>query len=222
MHRTRRPTRLFAVAGLAVVLFATWMTFMPHSPGGLRELAEQAGPLGVVAFVALWGVATPALVSGTLLAGAGGMLFGPLTGSVVTLIGAAVGGAAAFGLSRRVGGDGLRGLGARAERMAAAGERRGFRSVLCLRAAPGAPATLVNYAAGISRISFRDFVLASAIGGAPRAVTYTVLGSTAAHPSPLAVAAPVAVLVAMAILGTVLAGATLRRDRRTATDAASA
>src|SRR4051794_39321126 len=109
MHRTRRTGRLLALAGLAVVLFGGWMIFMPHSPGGLRELAEQAGSFGVVAFLALWGVATPALVSGTLLAAAGGMLFGPLTGSVVTVLGAVVGGAAAFGLSRRLGGDGLRG-----------------------------------------------------------------------------------------------------------------
>jgi uncharacterized membrane protein YdjX (TVP38/TMEM64 family) len=214
VHRRRRPSRLLALAGLAGLLFALWMLFMPHSPSGLRELAGQAGAFGAVAFLAFWAVATPALVSGMVLAAAGGMLFGPVTGSIVAVVGATVGGAAAFALARRLGGDGLRGLGARVARIAAVGERHGFRSMLCLRAAPGVPATLVNYAAGISRIRFRDFVLATVIAGAPRAIAYTVLGSNAAHPSPLAVAGPVAVLIGMSILGSVLAGATFRRERR--------
>jgi uncharacterized membrane protein YdjX (TVP38/TMEM64 family) len=82
----------------------------------------------------------------------------------------------------------------------------------------------VNYAAGISQVRFRGFVLASAIAGGPRKIAYTVLGSNAAHPSPLAVAAPLAVPVGMAIFGSVLARATFRGEWRATSraDAASA
>lgn len=189
------------------------MAFMPHSPDGLRHLVAGAGPLGPLAFVALWAVATPSLVSGTLLAAAGGLLFGPALGSAVTIAGAAVGGAVSFVIARRLGGATLGTLGRRAERMTGAIEKRGFRSVLCLRAAPGMPATLLNYAAGLSRIRMRDFVAASTIAGAPRAIAYTVLGTNAAHPSAAALAAPVVILVAMSILGAILAGATFAPKR---------
>ena len=204
-----RPTRrLFALAIVAAALFGSWMAFMPHSPDGLRHLVAAAGPFGPVAFIALWAIATPSLVSGTLLAAAGGLLFGPLVGSVVTIAGAAVGGAAAFVLARRLGGPALGTLGKRAARVTESIEKHGFRSILCLRAAPGVPATILNYAAGLSRIRLRDFVAASAIAGAPRAIAYTVLGTNAAHPSAFAVAAPIVILVAMTILGALLAGAT--------------
>lgn len=184
------------------------MAFMPHSPDGLRHLVAGAGPLGPLAFVALWAVATPSLVSGTLLAAAGGLLFGPVLGSAVTIAGAALGGAVSFALARKLGGQALGTLGSRAARITGAIEKRGFRSVLCLRAAPGVPATILNYAAGLARIRLRDFVAASAIAGAPRAIAYTVLGTNAAHPSAFAVAAPIVILVVMTVLGAALAGAT--------------
>ena len=205
--------RLLGVAIFAALLFALWMAFMPHSPAGLRALAEEAGPFAAVAFLGVWAVATPSLISGTLLAAAGGLLFGPLDGSLITIAGATLGAAVAFGIARRFGGSDLGRLRGRAGRLVTKIEARGFRSILCLRAAPGVPATLVNYAAGASRVRLRDFVLASAIGGAPRGIAYAVLGSNATDPSALAVAAPVVVLAAMGVLGTVLAGATFRSPR---------
>jgi uncharacterized membrane protein YdjX (TVP38/TMEM64 family) len=203
-----RKRQLLVVAVLAASLFGVWMAFMPHSPSGLRDVAQQAGPYAAVAFLGVWVVATPSLVSGTLLAAAGGMLFGPLEGSVITIAGAALGGAAAFLLARRLGGHALGGFGGRTQAIVTALETRGFRSMLCLRAAPGVPATIVNYAAGMSRIQLRTFAAATVLGSAPRGIAYAVLGSNATDPSALAVAAPIAVLIAMAILGTALAGTT--------------
>jgi uncharacterized membrane protein YdjX (TVP38/TMEM64 family) len=201
--------RLIVVALLAGALFATWMAFMPHSPHGLRELVARAGIVAPLAFVAVWALATPSMVSGTILAAAGGLLFGPVVGSAVSITGATLGGAVAFTIARRLGGGSLAGLGARAERMTQTIERNGFRAVLCLRAAPGVPATFVNYCAGLTRIRARDFVLASALGGAPRLCAYTVLGSNAAEASVFTVVAPIVVLVAMAVVGVAAARAFL-------------
>ena len=75
------------------------------------------------------------------------------------------------------------------------------------------PATLISYGAGMSRIPLGAFVAATALGGAPRGIAYAVLGSNVTDASPLAVAAPVVVLAAMAVLGTALAGATFRPRR---------
>lgn len=61
------------------------------------------GAAAPLAWVAVWVVLTPALVSGTLLAAAGGLLFGTLVGTALTAGGATLGGVAAFALARRFG-----------------------------------------------------------------------------------------------------------------------
>jgi uncharacterized membrane protein YdjX (TVP38/TMEM64 family) len=199
---------LLAVAIAAATLFGLWIAFMPHSPSGVRELADDAGPYAVLAVLGVWVLATPSLVSGAVLAAAGGMLLGPLEGSIVTVAGLTLGATVAFCIGRRLGGNALGRFNGRTETIVAALEQRGFRSMLCLRAAPAMPATLISYGAGMSRISLGAFVAATALGGAPRGIAYAVLGSNATDPSALAVAAPIVVLIAMAIIGTALAGAT--------------
>jgi uncharacterized membrane protein YdjX (TVP38/TMEM64 family) len=205
-----RNRRLLVVVLAAAALFGLWISFMPHSPSGVRELAARSGPYAALAVLGVWVVATPSLVSGAVLAAAGGMLLGPLEGSIVTVTGLTLGATAAFCIGRRLGGNALSKSGGRTQTVVTALEQRSFRSVLCLRAAPAMPATLISYGAGMSRIPLRAFVLATAIGGAPRGIAYAVLGSNATDPSPLAVAAPIAVLIGMAVIGTVVAGATFR------------
>jgi uncharacterized membrane protein YdjX (TVP38/TMEM64 family) len=206
-----RHRRLLFVALAAATLFGLWIAFMPHSTHGVRDLADDAGPFAVLALLGVWLVATPSLISGVLLAGATGMLLGPLEGSIVTVAGLVLGATAAFFIGRRLGGNALGKFGGRTEKIVAALEARSFRSMLCLRAAPAMPATGISYVAGMSRISLGTFVAATAIGGAPRGIAYAVLGSNVGDPSALAVAAPAVVLIAMAVLGTALAGATFRK-----------
>lgn len=193
---------------------------MPHSPDGVRDLADDAGPYAVLAVLGVWLVATPSLISGVLLAGATGMLLGPLEGSIVTVGGLVIGATAAFLIGRRLGGNALGAFGGRTEKVVTALETRSFRSMLCLRAAPAMPATGISYAAGMSRIGLGTFVAATAVGGAPRGIAYAVLGSNVGDPSALAVAAPVVVLIAMAIVGTVVAGATFWPRKRGLTPSA--
>jgi uncharacterized membrane protein YdjX (TVP38/TMEM64 family) len=91
-------------------------------------------------------------------------------------------------------------------------EGRAFRSLALLRLAPAVPATLLNYAAGLTRIRLRTFVAASVLGGAPRIFAYTALGGSLAHPSsPLAIVA----LALVTALGVAAGAAALRTRFRT-------
>ena len=92
-------------------------------------------------------------------------------------------------------------------------ERRGFWAVLYARIAPGVPYSLVNYAAGLTRVSLPAFAAATAIGFAPRAFAYTALGGSLDDlASPEAIVAYVA-LVVMALAGVVLLRAERARGR---------
>src|SRR5262249_26419709 len=54
----------------------------------------------------------------------------------------------------------------------------GFKIVFLLRLSPLFPFGFLNYALGLTKISFREYVLASWIGMLPGTVMYVYLGST--------------------------------------------
>ena len=85
--------------------------------------------------------------------------------------------------------------------------------MLYARIAPGVPYTLVNYAAGLTPIALRAFVLATAIGVAPRAFAYTALGGSLGDLRSPEANVAIAVLVVMAVGGLVLARRDLARSR---------
>jgi uncharacterized membrane protein YdjX (TVP38/TMEM64 family) len=200
---SRRKLILLAVA--IVALFAAAALGVPHSPDGLRALVAPLGTFATVAFVAIWAALTPALFPGTVLAAASGLLFGTAIGTGVSIVGATLGSALAFGIARRFGRRAADDLsGARIQRLQERIERRGFLAVLYARLAPGVPVTLLNYAGGLSRVRLRDFVLAIAIGGAPRAFAYTALGGSFGNWN----SAPALIAIALIALPT-LAGALL-------------
>src|SRR5260370_14601840 len=54
----------------------------------------------------------------------------------------------------------------------------GFKIVLLTRLSPLFPFTLLNYAFGLTKVRFRDYILASWIGMLPGTLMYVYLGST--------------------------------------------
>ena len=205
----RTPSARLRVIGLVVAvagLFALAAHGVPHSPAALRAAIAPYGGLAPLAFVAAWALLTPALFSGTLLAGASGLLFGPALGTPVSLAGATLGAALSFTIARRCGGDAATRLGGeRVQKLRERLESSAFRSVVMLRLAPGVPSTVLNYAAGLTRIRLRTFAAASAVGGAPRIFAYTALGGSLAHAgSPLGIVA-LSLIAGLGVAGVLVA-----------------
>jgi phospholipase D1/2 len=67
-------------------------------------------------------------------------------------------------------------LGARLERVRRAVVERGVFAVAATRLVPIAPFTLVNIAAGASKVRFADYLIGTAIGMAPGITTMSALG----------------------------------------------
>jgi uncharacterized membrane protein YdjX (TVP38/TMEM64 family) len=181
--------------------------------GDVRDWADSIGPLAPLAFIAVSASLTPLMFPGPLLAGASGLLFGTALGFPVTLTAAVLGACMAFLISRYLAGDAVEHLaGPRLQALEELVSRRGFVSVLYARIAPGVPYTLVNYAAGLTRIPLAVFAAATALGAAPRAFAYTALGGSLGDlRSPEAVVA-VSIIGAMWVIGLAL----LVRERRRA------
>jgi len=206
--RRRALVRLgVAVVALAALVVALSQTVGIPDPAQLAAWAKAAGPAAPVMFVLIAAVSTCVMFPGQVTATAAGVLFGVTAGVALTLAAATLGAALAFLLARGVGATAIsRLLGPRAEHWRTWIAERGFSAVLTARLLPGVPASVVNYAAGLTAMPLRAFAAAVALGALPKTIAYVALGG--------ALAAPFSTrgLLAIALYaGTALAGALLAR-----------
>lgn len=217
---TRRRA-LVRVGGLALLIAGGigFFLFSGIDAKEVRDRVDDAGPWAPVAFVFVSAALTVLFIPGPLLAAASGLLFGVGLGTPLSIISATLGATLAFSISRWWAHDAIAHLaGPRVNAIREWIGNRGFRSVFYARIAPGAPYNAVNYAAGLTPIRMRDFVLATMIGCSPRAFAYTALGGSLSNlDRPEAIIA-FAVLIVMAAIGLV----PIVRERRRRLPAQSA
>ncbi len=143
----------------------------------LNQWVESAGWAGPLLFMSLYALATVLFLPGSLLTLAGGALFGPVWGTLYNLGGATIGAALAFILARYLAGDWVeRKASGRLGQLRKGVEKEGWRFVAFVRLVPLFPFNLLNYALGLTRISFYQYVLASWVFMLPGALAYTWLG----------------------------------------------
>ncbi len=166
---------------------------------------EALGPWGPVAFVALYAVAALLFLPGSVLTLSGGALFGPVLGTLYSLLGAVIGATLAFLLARYVAGDAVRRLaGARLQALLDGVDDEGWRFVAFTRLVPLFPFNLLNYSLGVTRIRLLPYVLASAICMAPGAAAFTWLGHAGRQATGGGEGAIQAALVGLALLAAVV------------------
>lgn len=174
-----------------------WVLYMGVAAGLLaaaryfhvQDLLRQAvgwigglGPWGAVLFIAIYVAATVLFIPGSVLTLGAGAVFGVVWGSVIVSIASTLGATCAFLVGRYLARDAIARKIEGNARFAAidkAVANEGWRIVGLARLSPVFPFTLLNYAFGLTRVSLRDFVLASWIGMMPGTVMYVYLGSLA-------------------------------------------
>ncbi|WP_235581630.1 TVP38/TMEM64 family protein [Rhodococcus sp. Leaf278] len=197
--RSRRGTTL-KLLGAAVVVIALVIvlgTVDLPDPSFIRDRVASAGPWGIALFVVLYAVLSATPFPASTLTIASGLLFGLAVGAIVVVFAATMGAYLGYWGARALG----RGQVARTEwdrlrRLDAMLGRRGLLSVLLVRLVP-LPFSLVNYAAGVSAVGQRDYVVGTMIGIVPATVAYTALGAYGT--SPLSWPFAIALLAVLAI-----------------------
>ncbi len=177
------------IAILAVILGAAsliaWRLgyFQLLANGGLRRLMDRLhqipwiGPLYVVGFAIIAALGIP-LTPLILLAGA---LFGWFEGAVVAWAGLTLGTSGAYWIARLIGGKSVsKLLAGREDIVERLQGRRGFLSLLRLRAIPVIPSILLDYAAGTAKMDYLAYVGATMIGSLISTVIYAFLASRVA------------------------------------------
>ncbi len=212
-ERSRRQAvvRLGLLGAAVGALFAAVALSGGLSSERVSDQLDGLGWLGPLAFVAVSAGLTVVLFPGPLLAGAAGLLFGTALGTPTAIAAATLGASIAFSISRRFGAGPVEELsGDRVRVVQDWIAARGFLAVLYARILPLMPFTLVNYAAGLTRVRLLVFAAATAIGCAPRAFAYVALGGSLDDlDSPEALIA-FGVLVAMGLGGLAVASRDVR------------
>lgn len=145
----------------------------------LRDWLADAGPAGWAALVACLALATLAPVPRTALSLLAGVLAGFWGGLALALSSGVLGAAAGFTLARWLGREAVTRLaGPRLARADAQLSQHGFVAVVTGRLVPVTPFTLVSYAAGLSGIRWRDYLLGSAVGLVPGTLLHVTIGAT--------------------------------------------
>lgn len=175
--------RLIVWALLAVVLVVAARAL--DAAGMLRAAVEHIAGLGVwgpVLFAPLYVAATVLFLPGWVLTLGAGAAFGLLKGIPIVSVSATLGATAAFLVGRYAARDWVAAKIAGYPQFRAVDEavaREGWKIVGLMRLSPVFPFNLLNYAFGITRVSLRDFVLASWAGMLPGTVMYVYLGTLA-------------------------------------------
>jgi uncharacterized membrane protein YdjX (TVP38/TMEM64 family) len=177
-----------ALVGLVLVTGAVWVFALwdavPALPGfdlsveAVEEQIHSWGPWGVAGSILLMILHSFIPFPAEMLAMANGMLYGPLWGTVITWTGAMLGAYLAFGLARWLG---------RPFVLARVGERhrvmvdrwaaeQGGPALLFSRLLPVISFNLINYAAGLTTISWWTFTWATALGILPLTCLMVLMG----------------------------------------------
>ena len=165
--------------GVALITGALYLgTQGGFSAKAIENTIQSWGAWGVLASIGLMILHSFVPFPAEFLAIANGMVYGPLWGTVITWSGAMLGGFLAFGLARALGRPFVAMMVARKDwtvldEWAAI---RGGRLVLISRFIPVIAFNLVNYAAGLTRISWWTFAWATGIGILPMTTLMVVMG----------------------------------------------
>lgn len=182
LDRRRAGARL-AVLALAIAVAFAAVTLAGIGPGDVRRWVDGAGLAGPALFVLAGGVLCLALFPGHVTAAVAGVLFGAVAGTALALAATVLGGVLCLLAARRAGADSVHSLlGPRGRRWQAWIAEHGFSAVLVGRLAPGTPAGMLNYVAGLAGIRPRTFCFAVALGSIPKTIAYVTLGGALSDP----------------------------------------
>jgi len=177
----RSRLRLVLVAVAIAAAVAITRAFQPE-----RHLLDfvawvhGAGATGMLLFALAYVLACVFFLPGSILTLGAGFAYGVGAGVPLVWLSANAGAALAFVLGRTLLRDWVASRVSANPRFAAidrAVGQQGFKIVLLTRLSPVFPFNLLNYAFGVTRVRFRDYVLGSILGMLPGTVMYVYLGS---------------------------------------------
>jgi uncharacterized membrane protein YdjX (TVP38/TMEM64 family) len=145
----------------------------------LQAWLKQAGVWAPIIYTAVYTAATLLILPSTPLNLTGGAIFGLWWGTLWTSIAAVIAAVVAFAFTRTVGREIVaQKLAGRWQAMDAEVRQGGLFYMFAIRLLPIIPYGLVNFAAGLTSIHFRDYLLGTILGTVPGVLPFVMIGSS--------------------------------------------
>lgn len=144
----------------------------------LQLWLQQMGIWAPVLYILIYSIATICILPSTPLNLTGGAIFGSVWGTVWTSIAAILAAVLAFGFSRTIGRSLVeRKLAGKWESIDREMQQGGFFYMFAIRLLPLIPYGIVNFAAGLTSIKFRDYLLGTLLGTVPGILPFVMMGA---------------------------------------------
>ena len=169
----------------------------------LVTVVDSMGPYAYVGFLAAYTLGGIIIFPGSILAVSGGVLFGPIVGTAMVLLGAWLSAVTNFLLSRYVFREPIT---KRLEHLALYKKINGHSStyglefLMVIRTSPGLPFSVKNYLCGITKMHTGEYMVGSIFMLIPGAIMYAYTAGSVAHDG-LNWGVAVAIAVSYAFLG---------------------
>ncbi|WP_297639331.1 TVP38/TMEM64 family protein [uncultured Clostridium sp.] len=173
------------IIGLALfLLYENRETLMNLKIEKVLQFIEERGAFAALIYLGIYIVKPFFLIIPTnIIAIAGGMMFGPVKGFILTMVGFFITGTIAFFVSRMLGRDFVEGLlGKKMLKLDENLEKNGFKILFLLRLPPILPYDPLSYACGFTKVKYSSFIVASLLGVMPETICYSILGKNMDKP----------------------------------------
>ncbi len=167
----------------------------------LQQWLKEMGFWAPLVFVGVYSLSTVLFLPGSVLTITGGVLFGPLMGTVYNLAGATCGAVCAFMIARTSASSWVhKRVGGRIKVLINGIEQQGWLFVVFVRLVPLFPFNLLNYALGLTRIRLKHYILATVLGMVPGSFVYTYIGYAGREAMGGAEGIPLKIIVSFSLL----------------------
>jgi uncharacterized membrane protein YdjX (TVP38/TMEM64 family) len=176
MQHTRAIARIaLFVSVITIAVVVAWRLGLLSDPARARDALRglrQVRALPVI-FISLYTIAGALGVPPVIITLVGGAVFGVTFGTLYSWIGAVLGAIGGYAMARWLGGNAIRRLLGRHEaKLDKLQDQATIASLFRLRVNPIVPYNVLNFASGLSKVSFRDYFLATIIGVLPATAVY--------------------------------------------------
>ncbi len=206
-------SRFFLLTIICIVVTGLGIYFL----GGidqeqLRMWLQQMGIWAPIIYISLYTLGTLLILPSTPLNLTGGAIFGTWWGTLWTTVAAVVAAVVAFAFTRSIGRELMaKKLAGRWQAIDAEIGQGGLFYMFAIRLLPIIPYGLVNFTAGLTSISYRDYLAGTILGTVPGVLPFVMMG---AGLQALSRGDILPLMCAFALTGMLVGGATWYRRRR--------
>ena len=185
--KKRNWSKLLILAGIIMAIVLTFrftpLSISDFTPTNVKNFILKFGVWAPIMFIIIYALRGAILVLPVgIMSLAGGLAFGKWLGTIYILLGATLGASLSFMIARYFGRQFIESFSwlhkGKIKQFDDGIEKNGFRMMLFMRLIPLFQYDAVNFGAGLSKIKFRDYVLASFIGMVPGGFINAMLGSS--------------------------------------------